>query len=88
MEGGVSNLAVVIKPQGRQGAAWLQTFVYVLGGALGAMIRRTGWLTDLATLGYDLWYACPDVSLGCGVVLRGWNDEATGRFRQGLQAGA
>ena len=97
MEGGVSNLAVVIKPQGRQGAAWLQTFVYVLGGALGAMIRRTAasllpydaeWLTDLATLGYDLWYACPDVSLGCEVVVCGWNDEATGRCRQGLQAGA
>ena len=74
MEGGVSNLAVVIKPQGRQGAAWLQTFVYVLGGALGAVIGRTAasllpydaeWLTDLATLVYDLWYACPDVSLGC-----------------------
>ena len=56
-------------------------------GALGGMIRRTGWLTDLATLGYDLWYACPDVYFGCEVVLRGWNDEATGRFRQGLQAG-
>ena len=70
MEGGVSNLAVVIKPQGRGGAAWFQLFVYVLGGALGAMIGRTAasllpydaeWLTDLGTLGYDLWYACPDV---------------------------
>ena len=79
MEGGVSNLAVVIKPQGRQGAAWLQTFGYALGGALGAVIGRTAasllpydaeWLTDLATLGYDLWYACPDVSLGCEVIVQ------------------
>ena len=77
IETAVGLHAVVIKPQGRQGAAWLQTFVYVLGGALGAVIGRTAasllpydaeWLTDLATLVYDLWYACPDVSLGCGAV--------------------